>query len=307
MPSLLLQFKNGSIRTRKFSGRLRSLACDKTGQKIFIVGDRGRILILEGEKVLRVQAGTHQNLRAVSLSPSDGTAMIVGNTGTLLRLDTNDNVTKIDSPTAENLRSISWKPNGTSALIVGNRGTLLRYSHERIEALDDGTANLRRVAWQPKSQLALVASNCFAEEFIPSPNLFVYDEEKNALSSLSEGRSDLIGIAWNPDGLSALVVGYDIMWHNGFIGLFDGLSLSPIGFENRRIYPVAVAWQPTGVGAAIVTATSQVGMGQGCVYLWDRASLKPIFRNDEFFFSAVEWNAAEMVALASDATRTFNC
>jgi len=82
---------------------------------------------------------------------------------------------------------------------------------------------------------------------------------------LNEGRADLIGTGWKPTGESALVVGYDVVWHNGFIGTFDGTTLSPIQFDNKRVYPVAVAWNTSAKLAAIGTATAQLGMAKGTV------------------------------------------
>jgi hypothetical protein len=107
----------------------------------------------------------------------------------------------------------------------------------------------------------------------------------------------------------ALVVGYDVVWHNGFVGKFDGTVLSPIPFENRRVYPVAVSWKPSAELAALGTATTQPGMGKGSVYLWDGQSLKSIYTNPDFFFGVIAWDSkgACLVALASSATRTFNC
>ena len=126
---------------------------------------------------------------------------------------------------------------------------------------------------------------------------------------MNEGRADLIGVDWEPSGESALVVGYDVVWHTGFIGNFTGLSLSLVPFNNKRVYPVAVAWNPSGKHAAIATATTQPGIGRGSLYLWDGTSLKEVYSNDQFYFSAVAWNrdGKRLAALASTATRTFNC
>jgi len=235
--------------------------------------------------------------------------LIVGNEGTILLLDEGRQFTRIHSPTTENLRSVSWNSGGTVALITGNRGTLLKYANRRIEAIDGGRANLRRSSWCPDSDQALVTSNCFAEEFIPSPNLFTFDLEKGTATALNEGRSDLIGVDWEPNGESALVVGYDVVWHNGFIGNFDGPKLSPIQFDNRRMYPVAIACKPVGEVAAIGTATAQLGVGTGSLYLWDGKSLRAVYTSNEFFFGAVVWNSkgTHLAAVASCATRTFNC
>jgi WD40 repeat protein len=264
---------------------------------------------VQGEKSLVFKSGKRQNLRAVSTNPHDGTALIVGNAGTIILLDEDGNPSKINVSTAENLRATSWSSDGSVALIARNRGTLLKYTDLGVETVNGGTANLRRTAWRPDRPQALVTSNCFAEEFIPSPNLFVFDPRRNSLSPVNEGRADLIGVDWSPDGESALVVGYDVIWHNGHIGSFDGRTVSPIEFEHKRVYPVGVSWNPSGQLTAIVTATAQPGMGQGSVYVWDGKALKPIFNTSEFFFSSVAWNdrSTEMAALASSATRTYNC
>jgi WD40 repeat protein len=242
------------------------------------------------------------------VNPSNGTALIVGNGGTVLLLDGEGNFKRISVPTFENLRAVSWDPSGSVAIIAGNNGTLLKYSPQGVEGVDDGRANLRDISWRPKSNTALIASNCFAEEFIPSPNLLSYEAETNVVKPLNEGRADLIGVDWKPTGESALVVGYDVVWHNGFIGNFDGTALSSIQFDNKRVYPVAVAWEASAKQAAIVTATGQLGTAKGTVFLWDGRSLKLIYSDDEFFFSDVAWTwkNSRLAALASAETRTFN-
>jgi len=273
-----------------------------------VVGNSGRVLRIREEEQISPDPGTKHNLRGVSVNPSDGTALIVGNAGTVLLLDEEGRFNRITVPTFENLRAVPWNSKGTMALIAGNNGALLKYTAGGIEPVDDGRANLRDISWRPISEEALVTSNCFAEEFIPSPNLFGYDAERNVVKSLNEGRADLLGVDWSPTGESAVVLGYDVVWHNGLIGIFDGTTLAPIQFNNKRVHPVAVAWEPSGDLAAIATATAQLGMGQGTVYFWDVKKLTPIYTNDEFFFSDVAWprKAKRLAAVASSSTRTFN-
>jgi hypothetical protein len=185
---------------------------------------------------------------------------------------------------------------------------LFKFSLGQVEVVDAGRANLRDISWRPKSSSALIASNCFAEEFIPSPNLFSYDVEANIVRPLNEGRLDLIGVDWMQTGGSALVVGYDVVWHTGFIGDFNGTTVSPIRFENKHVYPVAVAWNPSADIAAIGTATAQAGMAKGTVFLWNGKSLNSIFSTPEFFFSDVvwAWKSDNLAAIASTETKTFN-
>ena len=273
------------------------------------MGDRGRVLKITEGKQNRIDAGTQQNLRAVATNHATGEALIVGNAGTMLLLDGKGHSNKLNPSTTENLRSGAWNAKGTVALVAGNKGSLMKYNQGTAETVDDGRANLRHVAWHPTSEQALVTSNCFAEEFIPSPTLFQYDLKAGLLTAVNEGRADLIGVDWKPNGESALVVGYDVVWHNGLIGSFDGRSLSPIEFENKRVYPVAVAWNPAATVAAIVTATTEEGVGRGSVYLLDNNCLKEIYANPDCFFNSVAWSpdGNRLAALASKATRTFNC
>jgi hypothetical protein len=170
------------------------------------VGNGGRVLKVQGDRPISLDSGTRHNLRAVSVNPMDGTALIVGNVGTVLLLD-GERFRKITVPTFENLRTVAWNHDGYVALLAGNNGTLFKFSRGRAVIVDAGRANLRDISWRPKSSSALISSNCFAEEFIPSPNLFSYDADANILGAVNEGRVDLIGVDWKQTGESALVVG----------------------------------------------------------------------------------------------------
>jgi len=284
------------------------MAWDNHDRYLTVVGGKGYIARLEQEKVIRIDSGTNLNLRALSVNPVNGTYLIVGNVGTLLLLDEQGRVSKLASASSENLRAVAWNAEGTMALIAGNNGTLMRYSKDGLESIDGARANLRDVSWRPDSKEALIASNCFAEEFIPSPNLFIYDPNKNELKPVNEGRADMIGVDWEPAGKHALVVGYDVVWHNGVIAKFDGGTITPVEFENKRVYPTSVRWDYSGRVAAIVTATSDIGMSAGRVCIWDGNCLKEVYRSDRFFFSDVGWaqGGYRLAAVASTATRTFN-
>jgi len=307
--SLILYYEDQKTATVNLCGNLRSLAWDPSGSSLFVVGDRGRIVKITRDMQQRIDTATEQNLRAVAVNPAAEKILVVGNAGTMLMLDKKGHYEKLNSTTTENLRSAAWNPSGTVALVAGNRGSLVKYDGKSAQNVDDGTANLRHVAWHSSSEHALVTSNCFAEEFIPSPTLFRYDLKTGLLKAVNEGGADLIGADWKPNGEAALVVGYDVVWHNGYIGSFDGKSLTPIEFENKRVYPVAVAWNKAGTLAAIVTATTEPGIARGSVYLWDGNSLRGVFANSEYFFNAVAWrpDGRQLVALASKATRTFSC
>lgn len=308
MPSKLLYFDGRKVRTRILQGFLRALAWEPRDRFLVVVGNHGRVLRIEENRIVPLDSGTRNNLRAVSVNPSDGTALIIGNAGTVLILNDQEGFSSLTPPTFENLRSVSWHPNGTMALVAGNNGTLFKYSRQGFETIEAGGANLRDISWRPNTNSALISSNCFAEEFIPSPNLFNYDDATGTVKPVNEGRADLIGVNWKPTGESALVVGYDVVWHNGLIGNFDGTSLSPIQFDNKRVYPVAAGWKTSDNKAAIVTATPEPGGAKGTVYLLEEDALKPIYTDGDFFFSEIAWThgGPKLAALASTQTRTFN-
>lgn len=307
MPSKLIYFDGQDLRTELVEGFFRALAWNRNDDCLYLVGNKGQVLKAQEDQFVPLSSGRRHNLRAISVNPVDGTALIVGNSGTALLLE-NGHFTTLRVPTFANLRAVSWNHKGTLALIAGNNGTLLKYSGQGFETVDAGRANLRDISWRPKSNTALISSNCFAEEFIPSPNLFTYDAEHSTTKPVNEGRADLIGVDWQPTGEVALVVGYDVVWHNGVIGSFDGKTLSPIQFENKRVYPVAATWKSSEDTAAIVTATVGAGMAKGMIYLWHQQALNPIYSDEEFFFSdaAWNWNGKILAALASTEARTFN-
>jgi hypothetical protein len=54
---------------------------------------------------------------------------------------------------------------------------------------------------------------------------------------VNESQADFVGVDWEPNGESALVAGYDVVWHTGFIGQFIGTELRPLQFENKQFTP----------------------------------------------------------------------
>lgn len=69
------------------------------------------------------------------MNPRDGTALIVGNAGTVLFLD-GERFMKITMPTFENLRAVAWNHDGSVALLAGNNGTLFKFSRGQVLRVD---------------------------------------------------------------------------------------------------------------------------------------------------------------------------
>jgi len=257
---------------------------------------------------INLDTGTTHNLRSVAVNPIDSTALAVGNTGTIISIRANRSLTSMNSLTFGNLRAVRFNADGTAALIAGNNGTLIKFTEHSLETIDGGLANLRGVSWRKNREQALITSNCFADEFIPSPNLFLLDAKENKLNPVSEGKADLIGVDWHPDGSFAVAVGYDVVWHNGVIGRYDESGLSPIEFQNSHVYPTAVCWNPNGSIAAIATSTPEPRLSQGRIILMEGSTLREIYRNEDYFFSDIAWSPVglRLAAIASTDARTFN-
>jgi hypothetical protein len=307
MPTIAVLYEKGKLGTIELKGHFRGIAWDPKNDYATLVGDNGRVLrVFSDQTLMHLESGTEIHLRGISVNPKDGSLLIAGNAGALFTLS--ESMTKIQVPTFENLRTVSWNAQGTTALIGGNSGVLLKYANASVHSLGDGRANLRRIAWHPHDNRALITSNCFAEQFVPSPNLFLYDSDKEQLRGLNESQADFVGVDWEPNGESALVAGYDVVWHTGFIGQFIGTELRPLQFENKQVYPVTVAWDPAGKVAAICTAIAQPGMGTGSIRLWNGQEFTTVFESDHYYFSTGAWNRhGTLLALASPINRAFNC
>lgn len=84
LPSILVHYRNETIQVTSLQGYLRSVAWDAASQGLILVGNNGRVVRIEGEDVTHFVSGSRQHLRAISMNPSDDTALIVGNAGTVL-------------------------------------------------------------------------------------------------------------------------------------------------------------------------------------------------------------------------------
>ncbi|HUK49548.1 MAG TPA: WD40 repeat domain-containing protein [Terriglobales bacterium] len=308
MASIIVHYDRRRTDLVQVNGQLRSLDWDRQDVQLTVVGGHGFVGRFHDGSLARVESGVTQNLRAISINPKDGTMLIVGNRGTVLLLEDLDRVAQIYSPTSENLRAVAWNTSGDVALVAGNNGVLMRYENHRLDFIGGAMANLRDVSWRPNHDEALVTSNCFAEEFIPSPNLFTYDANANLLKRLNESRADLIAVDWNSKGDGAMVVGYDVVWHTGVIASYKDQELTNVDFHNKRVYPTSVHWNPAGNVAAIGTATSEPGVGTGKLLLWDGNVVKEVYNNPRFFFSELKWSpdGSRFGAVASSGTRAFN-
>jgi len=304
MSTIIVLYENREVQTISIKGRFRGIAWDPKGDFATLVGDNGKIAkVFSDRTVTELDSGIASNLRSVSANPNDGALLIAGNSGTLLYLD--ERKTSIQVPTVENLRAVSWNAHGTTALIGGNSGVLLKYADFSARNLGNQRANLRRIAWHPRDERALITSNCFAEEFLPSPNLFLYDSDEDQVREANRSQADLIGVDWEPNGEFAVVAGYDIVWHTGIIAKFIGTELTPYEFEDKQVYPVAVA---VGESVAVCTAVTQPGIGTGTVKLLNEGKLRTLFESDRYYFSTAAWNKhGSLMALGSPANRTFNC
>lgn len=133
MQSLLALYDGNKVETRVFSGRFRGAAWDKGGTSLILVGDSGRIMRVQGNRLVNIDAGTKHNLRAVSTSPVRQTFLAVGNAGTIISIGPDDRATNLKASTFENLRTVRWNSKGNTALLTSESVP----THGRLDLLVD--------------------------------------------------------------------------------------------------------------------------------------------------------------------------
>jgi WD40 repeat protein len=143
-------------------GRLRWACWNRADGTALIVGDRGTMLSYSEGRLTRVETGTDVNIRCVDISPGGGAAYGCGNSGLILRAE-GGKVERISEGVQENLRRVAWAPSGERLLFAGNDGAAYVLSGSKFETLHGADTHLRSIAWHPTQGYALVAGNCFRD------------------------------------------------------------------------------------------------------------------------------------------------
>lgn len=278
------------------------------GKSALLVGNSGLAAWFRDGVIRDVPSGTRMNLRGAAFSPHDDRAIIVGNNGVMMEYS-DQTMRRIESGVVAHLRRVAWSPDGRNALIVGNDGICARLDADRSVQVRGAVSNLRAVEYQPTRNFALVCANRFSGEFVPSPNLFRYTNENQTLEPLLDGEnSDLTALAWHPGGDKAIVVGYDLTWHEPRLFETDGKEVSKIESKIRGLHPSAVSWLSEHKEALIGTATPEAEHFPSQVLIMSDGRLERIFEATDYHVTCIACHPAKDFALiaGSPATRIFN-
>ncbi len=305
----ILRFQDGKFQPIKSIHRhtIRWASWDRNGDACLLVGDRGTVAVLNDEQLKEVASPTLENLRGSAQNPRKDQALIVGNKGTVLLLEKGE-VSSISVGIEANLRRVSWSPDGTVALIVGNDGTALSWDGTSATEVGGASNNLRSISWNPNGEYALISGNYFAQAMVPSPTLYRYNRRAVALEALrTTDKTDLIGLDWNPDGLQALAVGYEVVWQESRVFRWTNDELKLLSLQEPGLFPTAVTWHPAEDYALIGTGSPHfTRAGDLAVLKYVRESFQRIF-SSEYRNNCVAWRPGGESALivGTRSGRTF--
>lgn len=97
--------------------------------------------------------GVSENLYDIAFSPSDSSALIVGEAGRVLKYD--GSLATLSSSTTYNLNGVDFHPSG-HALIVGDNGTVLHWDGASFSTEANYSNSLRDVKFSPDGSYALI-------------------------------------------------------------------------------------------------------------------------------------------------------
>jgi hypothetical protein len=143
-------------------------------------------------------------------------------------------------PTNRSLSCMEWRPGGAYGLIAGAGGTLLKWTGSTATPIETATEEqLIDVDWKADGTKALIVGN--------RTTVFLWDAVADDLTRLPfTGYQRLNGVAWDPAGGGALIVG-----DGGYVSYFNGTDLNRID-AGVTGYLYRVAWRPGATYAAVV-------------------------------------------------------
>jgi WD40 repeat protein len=241
---------------------LRCAEYSAKGDRAYVCGNSGSILLLENDTVSPIKQDVRENLRRVAWSPSQQSVLFAGNNGAAYVLASSgfEMVPGADT----HLRSIAWHPQQDYALVAGN-------------CFRDSVGGLS-----------------------PSPNLFRFDGRSlSDVSSLAESRADLISAGWNPDGSSCLLAGFDQTWHTPVLLSYDGDALTEKVWGSENIFPTACAWHPSGEYALIGTSAMTADEGATALYKFDGKSVVKVSDLGGRGVSCIAWSPEGLALIVS--------
>ncbi len=213
-------------------------------------------------------------LQGVSFKSEGDYALLVGNTGAILKFDGTSFI-HISAAYGQILWDIAWKPDGSYALIVSDSSEVLKFNGYSFTSDWSGSAfgdNLCYVNWHPNGLYAIITAARHA-------TLWTYD---GATFSTMPLRAPSYGVEWRHDGIYALIVG-----SYGQIVKYDGISLLYLSATTaRNLWDVA--WKPDGSYALIISQNGEVLKYDGLDFLYDYADSADFYGD---YRCSVDWSS----------------
>jgi WD40 repeat protein len=262
MKQKVLTFDGRSLRgeTVDAPGRLR-WACWESGDgSALLVGDRGTLIDYIDGSFATVSNPTKVNLRCAEYSSGGDRAYACGNSGSILLLE-NDTVSPVKQDVRENLRRVAWGPSGQSVLFAGNNGAAYVLTSSGFETVHGSDTHLRSIAWHPQQDYALVAGNCF--------------------------RDSVGGLSPSPN-----------------LFRFDGRSLSDVsGLAESRADLVSASWNPDG-SSCLLAGFDQTWHTPVLLSYDGEALTEKVWGSENIFPTACAWHPSGEYALIGTSAMT---
>jgi hypothetical protein len=242
---------------------LRGAAWSPDGSLALLCGNRGCVLLGDGERFEPLHSGVVENLRRVAWAPDGSCALIVGNGGAVLRFDPMAaTLVPVPGDRAHTMRSIAWRPDGAYALIGGYASRRAGYPRpyavyrcdgrftQGVLATDDEDDTIA-IDWQPGAdppRATILMARYEGEGGVVPGKVVQFDGSGftyRTLRAVSAGAGDtprrvvtLLGIGWHPGGGYALLCGEQ----GKLLRMQDGaMRQVPSGTQDNLVGPF---WQP---------------------------------------------------------------
>jgi WD40 repeat protein len=187
MKQKILTFDGRSLASKSVDapGRLRWVCWNRSDGSALLVGDGGTLIAFRGGSFARLGSAARANLRCADYSPKGDRAYVCGNDGSILLLE-KDTVAPIKQDVRENLRRVAWHPSHERVLFAGNNGAAYVLTSSGFETVPGADTHLRSIAWHPQQDYALVAGNCFRDSVGGlSPSPNLFRFDGSSLSDVS--------------------------------------------------------------------------------------------------------------------------
>jgi hypothetical protein len=270
----------------------------------------------ESKDLRKVSESRFPRLRDVVFDPIGNRWVVVGNIGTILTLEEEEDskISKTITSVKENLRGVDVNRKTGEILAVGNKGIVLGinssnnqsvFTQKWREGLTRISKDLRRVKWSPNGKFALAVGNEAAVARIEVRDKEITLEE--ITPSSSQYTNHFRGVAWNKEGDKALIIGNNFgseFVPAASIILYEDKtrSFTPIK-EADGIEMVSLSPKPNSFSVTIAGYQLVFFWGFFFDFDWETSTItKSLSTEDqEFVPTGIDWNRRKPFALLSSA------